>query len=60
MKCGVGDSMVILAKEIASLEKKVGILTSKKANLIKGIDVMNVMPSWSLKYFILALKTIKK
>ena len=60
MKCGVGDSMVILAKEIASFEKKVGILTSKEANLIEGIDVMNVMPSWSLKHFILALNTIKK
>lgn len=60
MRCGVGDSMVILAKEISSLGKKVGILTSKEASSLEGIDTINVMPSWSIKNLSLAVSEIKK
>jgi glycosyltransferase involved in cell wall biosynthesis len=60
MKCGVGDSMVILAGEISSLGKEVGILTSKEAGLIKGVDVINVLPDWSFKNFFFATRKIIK
>lgn len=60
MKCGVGDSMVILAQEISSLGKKVGILTSKEAGLLNDADVLNILPNWHLKNFFLAMKEIKK
>lgn len=60
MKCGVGDSMVILAKEISSLGKKVGILTSKQADKLNDADVLNVLPNWRLKNFFFAVKEIKK
>ena len=48
MKCGVGDSMVILAQHIVAQGVPVSILTSQEAGDVPHVNTYKIMESWSI------------
>lgn len=48
MKCGVGDSMVMLAQHIQTMGVSTSILTSEDADVVPGVDTHRFMDSWSI------------
>lgn len=62
MKCGVGDSMVMLSQHIQNLGINTNILTSCQADAVPDVDTFRYMDSWSiwnLKKFLRKVREIK-